>query len=437
MDDGAVDGGRGPRSTSTRSPTTSGCCRSRRRPPRCGRSSRPTATATARSRSARRRWPPGADGLCVALTDEGVALREAGIDAPILVLSEQPARRRRRSSPTPDPDGLTRSMAIDALAGATRRPPARRVHLKIDTGMHRVGATPADAAASSSASPDMRCAALGRRVHPPRRRRRAGRPVHRPARPFDEVLAELPPLDARPRRQLGGRLPPTPGGRSFAPASRCTGSRPGPASTTSPRRCARRWRSRPGCRSSSGWRPATGSRTGCATRSRRRRGDGPDRLRRRRAAQPVRTGGDVLIGGRRRGSSASITMDQLMVDCGDDDVAVGDEVVLIGRQGDERSTPRSGRRPARHDRLRDRVRHRPASRAVTSGDSADPPSSIGDSHEPRRHVAVALWSLPPSLDATHAVAVASVGAPGRVIVLAGEMGAGKTAFAQGFGGRSV
>mgnify|MGYP003555278105 FL=1 len=31
-------------------------------------------------------------------------------------------------------------------------------------------------------------------------------------------------------------------------------------------------------------------------------------------------------------------MDQLMVDCGDDPVAVGDEVVLIGRQGDEAVT---------------------------------------------------------------------------------------------------
>jgi len=30
-----------------------------------------------------------------------------------------------------------------------------------------------------------------------------------------------------------------------------------------------------------------------------------------------------------------VTMDQLMVDCGDDPVAVGDDVVLIGRQGDE------------------------------------------------------------------------------------------------------
>jgi alanine racemase len=46
-------------------------------------------------------------------------------------------------------------------------------------------------------------------------------------------------------------------------------------------------------------------------------------------------GGEVLIGGRRHPIVGSITMDQLMVDVGDLDVSVGDEVVLIGRQGDE------------------------------------------------------------------------------------------------------
>ena len=47
-------------------------------------------------------------------------------------------------------------------------------------------------------------------------------------------------------------------------------------------------------------------------------------------------GGEVLINGRRRPIAGTVTMDQLMVDCGDDEtVAVGDEVVLIGRQGDD------------------------------------------------------------------------------------------------------
>ena len=44
------------------------------------------------------------------------------------------------------------------------------------------------------------------------------------------------------------------------------------------------------------------------------------------------TGGEVLIGGRRRPIVGVVTMDQLMVDCGDDTVGIGDEVVLIGSQ---------------------------------------------------------------------------------------------------------
>ena len=46
-------------------------------------------------------------------------------------------------------------------------------------------------------------------------------------------------------------------------------------------------------------------------------------------------GGEVLIRGSRRPIAGTVTMDQLMVDCGDDDVHVGDEVVLLGRQSSE------------------------------------------------------------------------------------------------------
>jgi alanine racemase len=46
-------------------------------------------------------------------------------------------------------------------------------------------------------------------------------------------------------------------------------------------------------------------------------------------------GGEVLLGGRRRPIVGVVTMDQLMVDCGNDDIAIGDEAVLIGSQGDE------------------------------------------------------------------------------------------------------
>jgi alanine racemase len=39
------------------------------------------------------------------------------------------------------------------------------------------------------------------------------------------------------------------------------------------------------------------------------------------------------VRGRRHPIAGVVTMDQLVLDCGDDEVAVGDEVVLLGRQG--------------------------------------------------------------------------------------------------------
>ncbi|MFC0083139.1 alanine racemase C-terminal domain-containing protein, partial [Aciditerrimonas ferrireducens] len=41
----------------------------------------------------------------------------------------------------------------------------------------------------------------------------------------------------------------------------------------------------------------------------------------------------VLVGGRPRPLAGVVTMDQLLLDCGDDPVQVGDEAVLLGRQG--------------------------------------------------------------------------------------------------------
>jgi alanine racemase len=43
----------------------------------------------------------------------------------------------------------------------------------------------------------------------------------------------------------------------------------------------------------------------------------------------------VLIRGRRYAVVGNVTMDQIMVDCGDDPIAAEDEVVLFGRQGDD------------------------------------------------------------------------------------------------------
>jgi alanine racemase len=49
-------------------------------------------------------------------------------------------------------------------------------------------------------------------------------------------------------------------------------------------------------------------------------------------------GGTVLVGGRHHRLAGMVTMDQIVVDCGPREVAVGDDVVLIGDQGAESVT---------------------------------------------------------------------------------------------------
>lgn len=90
----------------------------------------------------------GAEGLCVALVQEGVELRQASIEAPILVLSQQPDDTLRDLVANDLTATVYSQAAIRALAEAVRAAGRTNhpVHLKIDSGMHRVGAAPADVA---------------------------------------------------------------------------------------------------------------------------------------------------------------------------------------------------------------------------------------------------------------------------------------------------
>jgi len=45
--------------------------------------------------------------------------------------------------------------------------------------------------------------------------------------------------------------------------------------------------------------------------------------------------GSVLVNGTRRAFAGVVTMDQILVNCANDAVSIGDEVVLIGAQGPE------------------------------------------------------------------------------------------------------
>jgi alanine racemase len=81
----------------------------------------------------------GATWLAVALVEEGIRLREAGVDAPILLLSEPDETAiseivEWELTPTAYSIGF-----LEALGAMREKVP---IHLKLDTGMHRVGAAP-------------------------------------------------------------------------------------------------------------------------------------------------------------------------------------------------------------------------------------------------------------------------------------------------------
>ena len=88
----------------------------------------------------------GADQLAVATVAEGVELREAGIEAPILILSEPPALSipqilSHDLMPTID----TEEFALAFGECAANMGKVGRYHMAIETGMNRIGVAPADA----------------------------------------------------------------------------------------------------------------------------------------------------------------------------------------------------------------------------------------------------------------------------------------------------
>ncbi len=88
----------------------------------------------------------GARGLCVALANEAHELRQAKIAAPILIVSEQPETQHEQMLRDDVAATLYNEATISSYAAtAERLGVVGRVHLKIDTGMHRVGAPIEDA----------------------------------------------------------------------------------------------------------------------------------------------------------------------------------------------------------------------------------------------------------------------------------------------------
>lgn len=90
----------------------------------------------------------GAEYLGVASVDEGCQLRSAGIKAPVLILSPTPFWAIENALE----DELEMTVAASKQArdidkAARKRGCKARIHLKVDSGMHRLGVTPAAAPA--------------------------------------------------------------------------------------------------------------------------------------------------------------------------------------------------------------------------------------------------------------------------------------------------
>lgn len=277
----------------------------------------------------------GAEGLCVALATEGIELRRAGIDAPILLLSEQPPETaphivRYRLTPTV----YTRRF-LDALVA--EGPAGLPVHLKIDTGMQRVGSHPHAVAALVSSiqerAPAIRLAGVFTHLA------NADDPddvsTLAQLEQFDAVLHNIPDVPVVHAANSAAAL--------ACPASRRSLVRVGIAMyglspghgvdhLCSELRPALELRARvsyvkqvrSGSRISYGSRHTFDRDTTVATIPIGYADGVPRRL--------SDNGAEVLIGGRRRPIVGTITMDQLMVDCGDDEVRAGDDAVLIGEQ---------------------------------------------------------------------------------------------------------
>jgi alanine racemase len=297
----------------------------------------------------------GATAVAVALLDEAAELREQGFEGDILVLTEPPAAAMREAVDLGLQVTLYSASGVEAMshaASAARR--MTKVHLKIDTGMHRVGADPADAlslaaAITSAAHLELEGLfthlALADKSEDPFTdvqldRFEAVRDDLASAGIHARVLhaANSAGAIAHPRSRLDlvrvgiaayGQLP-APALAPILARELAAGDALVPVLSL---RSSVHLIGRLGAgeRTSYGQHYELGADSVVATVL-IGYADGLPRLLGER-------NGAVLIGGRRRPIAGTVTMDQIVVDLGNDDsVAVGDEVVLLGRQGDAEIT---------------------------------------------------------------------------------------------------
>jgi len=286
----------------------------------------------------------GATWCGVARVEEAIELRRAGLDAPILVLGATPAGRVQEAI------GERVSMAVwdvehvEAAAAATNGTNERaRLHLKVETGMGRLGIEPGEAAALAqriAATPGV--ILEGVFTHFARADEADPAPTEAQERQFAQVLAALQAAGLRPgvvhaANSAASLTRPSAYFNLVRVGIAIYGLNPSPECPLPDGfRPALSWKAQltqvrvtpPGRGVSYGHQYVTRGveRIGVAPVG---YGDGYRRV----------PGNRVLVGGRAVEVVGRVCMDQIMVQLdGVPEARVGDEVVLVGEQGGRRIT---------------------------------------------------------------------------------------------------
>jgi alanine racemase len=293
----------------------------------------------------------GADSLAVAIVDEGIELRENGFTSEILVLAEIDGA----ALPVALQYGLT--LTIGSLAGAketvsvaSKVGGAHKVHLKVDTGMGRMGVLPHEVeeaikllnesehievegifthfpVADGSSEEDRAFTQAQIELFngiveelteanlcpPVRHLSNSAGSIAYPEARQSLVRAGLALYGYAPSEWLVGKL--AANGLSLKPVMTIR------AQVSAVRRVPA------GARPSYGRRRAVEKESIIATVPFGYADGFPRRF--------FEAGAEVLIRGKRYPLAGMVTMDQLLIDCGQDEIERGDEVILMGSQGAE------------------------------------------------------------------------------------------------------
>jgi alanine racemase len=291
----------------------------------------------------------GAHGLCVALAQEGIVLRQAGINAPILIMSEQPEEQFRDIISY----GLIATLYNESTIVRFARTASEleimaSVHVKVDSGMHRVGVQPDNAVRVASLVADSQWLTLkGMFTHLATADVADTQFAQQQVSTFMRAVEQVRALEIEVRHvHISNSASAI---RRLDTDIGCTMTRvgiamygiPGDAATNSF-----------GAAHQLDLRPVMSvhARVSHVQRVAAKQGVSYGLKRPLESDSTIATlplgyadgiprgiweSGSVLVNGTRRAFAGVVTMDQILVNCADDAVSIGDEAVLIGAQGPE------------------------------------------------------------------------------------------------------